>query len=86
MATGLSIYIFAVEMSVQRRCKKITSGKETIFGIISPIITGEIVLETKDGIHAVDVNEIPISSRTATAKPLVKKAKLTLKDIGLYLN
>lgn len=69
-----------------RKGLKITSGKETIFGIISPIITGEIVLETKDGINAVDVNEIPISSRTATAKPLVKKAKLTLKDIGLYLN
>jgi hypothetical protein len=30
MATGLSIYIFAVEMSVQRRCKKITSGKEKV--------------------------------------------------------
>ena len=69
-----------------RKGLKITSGKETIFGIISPIITGEIVLETKDGINAVDVNEIPISSRTATAKPLVKKAKLALKDIGLYLN
>ena len=69
-----------------RKGLKITSGKETIFGIISPIITGEVVLETKDGLHAVDVNEIPISARTATAKPLVKKAKFTLKDIGLYLN
>lgn len=69
-----------------RKGLKITSGKETIFGIISPIITGEIVLESKDGIHAVDVNEVPISSRTATSKPLIKKAKLTLKDVGLYLN
>ena len=43
-------------------------------------------MDSKDGLHAVDVNEIPISSRTATAKPLVKKAKFTLKDIGLYLN
>ena len=69
-----------------RKGLKITNGKETIFGIISPIITGEIILETKEGIHAVDVNGIAISSRTATAKPLIKKAKLTLKDIGLYLN
>ncbi|MBQ9795460.1 MAG: DNA topoisomerase 4 subunit A [Clostridia bacterium] len=69
-----------------RKGLKITNGKETIFGIISPIITGEIVLESKEGIHAVDVNEIPISSRTAACKPLIKKAKLTLKDIGLYLN
>ncbi len=69
-----------------RKGLKITSGKETIFGIISPIITGEVILETKEGIHAVDVNGIAISSRTATAKPLVKKAKLTLKDLGLYLN
>jgi len=69
-----------------RKGLKITNGKETIFGIISPIITGEIVLEGKDGIQAVDVNEVPISSRTAASKPLIKKAKLSLKDIGLYLN
>ena len=69
-----------------RKGLKITNGKETIFGIISPIITGEVVLDAKDGIHAVDVNEIPISSRTATSKPLVPKTKLTLKDVGLYLN
>ena len=69
-----------------RKGLKITNGKETVFSIISPIITGEIVLESKEGIHAVDVNEIAISSRTAACKPLIKKVKLTLKDIGLYLN
>jgi len=69
-----------------RKGLKITSGKERIFGIISPIITGEVILETKEGLHAVDVNDVPISSRTATSKPLIKKAKLTIKDIGLYLN
>ena len=69
-----------------RKGLKIISGKETIFDIISPIITGEIVLESKDGVYSVDVNEIPISSRTAQAKPLVKKAKLSLKGVGLYLN
>lgn len=69
-----------------RKGLKLLTGKESIFTVISPIITGEIVLEDKNQIVSVDVNEIPISSRTAQAKPLVKKAKLNLKDVGLYLN
>ncbi len=69
-----------------RKGLKIVTGKETIHTIISPIITGEVVLEDKEGVHAIEVNEIPISSRTATAKPLVKKGKLNLKEVGLYLN
>ena len=69
-----------------RKGLKIITGKEQIFSIISPIVTGEVVLEDKEGIYAIDVNEIPISSRTNACKPLVKKAKLTLKDVGLYLN
>ena len=68
-----------------RKGLKIITGKEQIFGIISPIITGEVVLEDKNEIFTVDVNEIPISSRTNACKPLIKKAKLSLKDIGLYL-
>ena len=69
-----------------RKGLKITAGKEEIFGIISPIITGEVVLDCKDGIHSVDVNSIAISTRTAACKPLVKKAKLNVKEFGLYLN
>ncbi len=69
-----------------RKGLKLVTGKETIHTIISPIITGEVVLEDKEGVHAIEVNEIPISSRTATAKPLVKKGKINLKDVGLYLN
>ena len=69
-----------------RKGLKITTGKEKIFGIISPIITGEIVLECKDKIHVIDVNEVPISTRTSACKPLNKKAKLSVKDFGLYLN
>lgn len=68
-----------------RKGLKIISGKDVIFGVISPIITGEIILEDKE-IYTVDVNSIPIQERTATCKPLIKKVKLNLKDYGLYLN
>ena len=69
-----------------RKGLKITTGKEEIFGIISPIITGEIVLECKEGIKVIDVNEVPISNRTSACKPLIKKEKLNIKEFGLYLN
>ena len=69
-----------------RKGLKITSGKDKIFAIISPIVTGEIVLEDKDKLYAIDVNDIPIQSRTNLCKPLIPKTKLTLKEVGLYLN
>lgn len=70
-----------------RKGLKIITGKETIFNIISPIVTGEVILIDKDNkINAIDVNEIPIQERTNACKPLVKKTKLNLKEIGLYLN
>ncbi len=69
-----------------RKGLKIITGKEKIFAIISPIITGDVVLQDKDDIHVVDVNDIPIQTRTSPCKPLVKKQKLDLKLAGLYLN
>ncbi len=70
-----------------RKGLKIITGKEQIFAIISPIVTGEVVLCDKDGnIQTVDVNDIPIQTRTNPCKPLIKKSKLTLKEVGLYLN
>jgi len=69
-----------------RKGLKIIAGKESVYGIISPIITGEIVLDCKEGIQVVDVNEVPISNRTATSKPLNKKVKMNIKEFGLYLN
>ena len=69
-----------------RKGLKIVAGKEEVYAIISPIITGDVVLSDKNGIHAVDVNDIAISSRTSASKPLVKKTKLALKEVGLYLN
>lgn len=69
-----------------RKGLKIVTGKEKIFAIISPIVTGEVVLQDKDKIYAVDVNDITIQTRTSAGKPLVAKTKLLLKDVGLYLN
>lgn len=69
-----------------RKGLKIITGKEKVFAIISPIVTGEIVLQDKEKIYAVDVNDITITTRTASGKPLVNKTKLALKDVGLYLN
>ena len=69
-----------------RKGLKIGTGKEKIFAIISPIVTGEVVLQDKDKIYAVDVNDITIQTRTSAGKPLVAKTKLSLKDVGLYLN
>ena len=69
-----------------RKGLKITAGKDTIYTVISPIITGEVVLNDKEGIISVDVNDIPIQTRTSACKPLIKKGKLTLKEVGLYIN
>lgn len=69
-----------------RKGLKIITGKEQVFAIISPIVTGEVVLQDKEKVYKIDVNEIPIQSRTSACKPMIKKSKLTLKEVGLYLN
>ncbi len=70
-----------------RKGLKIVTGKEQVFAIISPIVTGEVVLQDKENkIYTIDVNDISIETRTSACKPLVKKSKLTLKEVGLYLN
>lgn len=69
-----------------RKGLKITNGKDTIFSIISPIVTGEIVLQDKEKLYSVDVNDIPIQTRTSLCKPIVPKVKMDLKEVGLYLN
>lgn len=70
-----------------RKGLKIITGKETIHSIISPIITGEVVIaDKKNNITAIDVNDIAIESRTSASKPLVKKTKIDVAEVGLYLN
>ncbi len=69
-----------------RKGLKITTGKDEIFAVMSPIVSGQIVLEDKKDLHVVEVNEIAIQERTSACKPLIKKTKMELKDVGLYLN
>ena len=70
-----------------RKGLKIITGKEEIFAIISPVVTGDVVILDKDGkIHTIDVNDIPIQSRTTACKPLFSKAKTEPKEVGLSLN
>ena len=68
-----------------RKGLKLTT-KEEIYTVVSPIVTGELVIDEKNGIRTKDVNEIPLSSRTGQFKPMFKKEKLEIKDIGIYLN
>lgn len=69
-----------------RKGLKIVSGKDEIFAVISPIVAGEVVVEDKNKVYAIDVNDIAIQERTSACKPLLKKQKLQVKDVGLYLN
>ena len=69
-----------------RKGLKITSGKDTIFSIISPIVTGEIVLQDKERLYSIEVNDIPLQTRTSLCKPILPKVKMNLKEVGLYLN
>ena len=77
------------ELPVSARNRKglrIITGKEVIHTIISPIITGEVVVVDKKGaVTPIDVNDITILSRTSACKPLVKKAKIDVGEVGLYL-
>ncbi len=70
-----------------RKGLKIVTGKEKIYSVISPIVTGEVVvLDKKNNILAIDVNNIAIESRTSACKPLIKKSKIDVAEVGLYLN
>lgn len=69
-----------------RKGLKIITGKDEIYAVISPVVTGELVLLDKDEIVTIDVNDIAIQERTSACKPLIKKTKLSIKEIGLYLN
>lgn len=69
-----------------RKGLKIITNKEELFAIISPVVTGEVVLVGKDAVQSTDINNIPIATRTSPCKPLNKKPIKDIKDVGLYLN
>ncbi len=70
-----------------RKGLKIITGKEVVFSIISPIITGDVVLIDKaNKVYAIDVNDISIQPRNVACKPLSKTKQIEIKEVGLYLN
>jgi len=76
------------ELPVGQRNRKglrIVTSKETLFAVMSPVVAGEVIMLSKDEILKVDVNDISIQERTNPCKPINKKAKLSLKEAGLYL-
>lgn len=71
-----------------RKGLKIASGDEKIKFVVSPVVTGELVVEdSKGGITFKDINEIPVVSRTGAGKPIIKNKQLQkVKLAKLYLS
>lgn len=70
-----------------RKGLRILTSKEKILIVISPIVTGDIVMQdAKSNIHSIEVNNIPIESRANSCKPLVKNTKFEIREVGLYLS
>ena len=84
-AKKLSLNEFPVS-SRNRKGLKVLNASDKILSVICPVVIGEVVIETKDNIYTIDVNDIPMASRTQTTKPLIKKLDSAIKSIGLYVN
>ena len=70
-----------------RKGLKVMSGGETVAYAISPVVTGDVVVvDSKGNLATMDVNEIPVVSRTASGKPIVKnKALQKIKSAIIYI-
>lgn len=71
-----------------RKGLKIGSETDKIKYVISPVVTGELVLEDNKGnLYSKDINEIPVVSRTGAGKPIIKNKQLQkVKTVSLYLS
>lgn len=71
-----------------RKGLKIMSGDEKVKFVVSPVVTGELVLEdSKGNIVYKDINEIPVVSRTGAGKPIIKNKQFQkVKLAKLYLS
>ena len=70
-----------------RKGLKVTSGSEQVSFAISPVVTGEIVVvDSKGNLNVSDVNDIPVTARTGTGKPIIKtKALQKVKLATIYI-
>lgn len=70
-----------------RKGLKVLSGNEHVAYAISPVVTGEVVVvDSKNNINVMDVNDIPVTNRTAQGKPIIKtKALQKVKSAIIYI-
>ena len=70
-----------------RKGLKVTNGAEQVVYAISPVVTGEVVVtDSKGGLNTMDVNNIPVTARTAVGKPIIKtKALQKVKSAIIYI-
>ena len=70
-----------------RKGLKVTSGSEQVAYAISPVVAGEIVVvDSKGNLNVMDVNDVPVTSRTGAGKPIIKtKALQKVKSATIYL-
>ena len=70
-----------------RKGLKVTSGSEQVSFAISPVVTGEIVvMDSKGNLNVSDVNNVPVTARTGTGKPIIKtKALQKVKLATIYI-
>lgn len=71
-----------------RKGLKINTSDDKIKYVISPVVTGELVVEdSKGNLYAKDINEIPVVNRTGAGKPIIKNKQLQkVKTVCLYLS
>jgi len=71
-----------------RKGLKLSATGEKIEYVISPVVTGELVIEDgKGNLYAKDINEIPVVTRTGAGKPIIKNKQLQkVKVVCLYLS
>lgn len=71
-----------------RKGLKLLNGTQTAKFVVSPVVTGEIVIEdSKGNLYSKDINEIPVTSRAGVGKAIIKSKQLQkVKLAGLYLS
>ena len=86
-AKRISLNEFSISAR-NRKGLKLLTGEEKVKFAISPVVTGEIVLEDHKGnLYSKDINDIPVVTRTGAGKPIIKNKQLQkLKSACLYLS
>ena len=70
-----------------RKGLKLTSGAEQVVFAVSPVVTGEVVVtDNKGNLNVTDVDDVPVTARTGTGKPIIKQKSLQkVKNVSIYI-